>query len=268
VGGQGLGSAAPAEVIARDVRAAYDASVDVWGDAPDRLYSLLAEPLVAAVQDWSGRRVVDVGAGTGAVTRALTARGANVVAVDGAVRMLASAAVGAVAGDACALPLAGQTVDAVTMGFVLNHLPRPDLALREAARVLRPGGMVLATTWAREQDHPVREIVERALVGLGYVRPTWYATFKTTTSPLTDTVEGLLAAAAGLTASAREVSVSVVAGPGDLVAWRLGMAHHAGFVATLPPDARARLVADLTAGCAELPPLVCRILLLKAQTGA
>ena len=268
MGGQGPRSAAPAEVIAREVRAAYDASVDVWGDAPDRLYSLLAEPLVAAEQNWSGRRVVDVGAGAGAVTRALAARGAKVVAVDGAVRMLAAAAVDAVAGDACALPLAGQSVDAVTMGFVLNHLSRPDQALQEAARVLRPGGIVLATTWAREQDHPVREIVEQALVDLGYVRPPWYVTCKTTASPLTDTVEGLLAAAAGLAASAQEVSVPVAAGPGELVAWRLGMAHHAGFVAALAPDTRSRLVVDLTASCAELPPLLCRILLLKAQTGA
>lgn len=256
-------------MITRDVRAAYDASVGVWGDAPDRLYALLAQPLVAAVQDWSGRRVVDVGAGTGAVSRALAARGARVLAVDGAVRMLAAHPAGgwSVGGDACALPLAAESLDAVTMGFVLNHLRHPELALQEARRVLRPGGIVLATTWSRTQDHPVRQIVEQALVDIGYVRPRWYDQLKSTTTPLTDTVEGLLAVVAGMSATAREVSIDVDAGPDGLVAWRLGMAHHAGFLASLDERTRTMLIADLTTRCAGLPPLVCRILVLKAQIG-
>lgn len=255
-------------MTARDVRQAYDASVAVWGDAPDRLYSVLAEPIGSAIPDWSGRRVVDVGAGTGAVTRAVSARGAQVLAVDGAVLMLASQqgqAWAVVAGDACALPLAARSVDAVTMGFVLNHLPRPDLALTEACRVLRPGGVVLATTWSRAQDHPIREIVERRLVELGYQRPAWYDHLKARTMPLTDTATGLLAAASGLTATVEELVLPVDADPDALIAWRLGMAHHAGFVASLNPQQRTRLLADLAASCVDLPPLVCRILLLRAQ---
>lgn len=48
-----------------------------------------------------------------------------------------------VLGDATALPFAGGTFDAVVLHLILAVIRRPDLALAESARVLRPGGRIL-----------------------------------------------------------------------------------------------------------------------------
>ena len=54
----------------------------------------------------------------------------------------ATAAIEVVEGDAYALPLADGEADAVVFSLVLCTIPDPDRALREARRVLRPGGEV------------------------------------------------------------------------------------------------------------------------------
>jgi ubiquinone/menaquinone biosynthesis C-methylase UbiE len=255
-------------VIDADVRAAYDATAGVWSEAPDRLYSALARPLLAALADRDGSVAVDVGAGSGAVTRGLSDQGWHVVAVDSSARMLAvnrsRTPCRVVVGDATALPLGPATADAVTLGFVLNHLAQPAVALGEAVRVVRPGGLVLATTWSRKQDHPAREVVEAGLVQRGYVRPAWYSALKQDRFPLTDTDQGLRAVSDGLDASVEEHRVDVPLTARDLVAWRLGMAQHGPFVAALPAQERAVLVDELVAACTGLPPLQCQVLLLRA----
>ncbi|MGE3175745.1 MAG: class I SAM-dependent methyltransferase [Planctomycetota bacterium] len=59
--------------------------------------------------------------------------------------------------DAGALPLASGCADAVLLGEVVEHLLDPHKALREAARVLVPGGMLLATApfLFRVHDDPI-----------------------------------------------------------------------------------------------------------------
>jgi SAM-dependent methyltransferase len=56
--------------------------------------------------------------------------------------------------DAEALPFDPETFDAVVNGFGLCHLPNPDVALREAFRVLKRGGRVAFTVW----DAPERAV--------------------------------------------------------------------------------------------------------------
>jgi SAM-dependent methyltransferase len=93
-----------------------------------------------------GRTVVDVGAGTGKLTRLLVATGARVVAVEPVAEMrtqLAAAAPDAVLieGTAERLPLEAGSVDAVTVAQAMHWFDGP-AALAEFARVLRPGGAV------------------------------------------------------------------------------------------------------------------------------
>jgi SAM-dependent methyltransferase len=114
--------------------------------------------LVAACGIGPGRRVVDVGAGTGKLTRLLVPTGATLVAVEPVAEMRAgfSAAVPGVEvleGTGEALPLPSRSVDVVVAAQAF-HWFDPAAAAAEAARVLRPGGW-LALLWnARDEREP------------------------------------------------------------------------------------------------------------------
>jgi ubiquinone/menaquinone biosynthesis C-methylase UbiE len=115
------------------------------------------------------RRVLDLGAGTGRITDALRDR-PNVVAVDfsrPSLRALAEKALPhatPVVGDATAIPLEDGTCDVVVSCQVLQHLDRERLprVLRECARVLVPGGRLIASVYNRDywRSHDVRTEID------------------------------------------------------------------------------------------------------------
>jgi len=129
----------------------------------------------------SQARVLDLGAGTGRVTRELARRFEDVVAVEPDERMRALNA-DALAGSAEAIPLEDASVDAVFVGEAF-HWFDPDAAIPEIARVLRPrGGLaILWTHWwetepplPEEALAPLREPWDRAQPQR---RPSWRGAF-------------------------------------------------------------------------------------------
>lgn len=97
-----------------------------------------------------GKRLLDVATGTGLVARegvAILGRADDVIGLDLSAGMLRQARgnlpVALVQARAEALPLADASVDLVSMGYALRHVPDLVLAFSEFRRVLRPGGRVL-----------------------------------------------------------------------------------------------------------------------------
>ncbi|MFZ0039994.1 MAG: class I SAM-dependent methyltransferase [Solirubrobacteraceae bacterium] len=141
----------------------------------------------------AGKDVLDVGCGAGHLTRALTQAGARVVGLDVSADQLApalaaNAEAGAetrvkyVVGTAQALPLADAAFDLVVFMRSLHHIPVAEqtAALREARRVLAPGGLVYAAeplpkgdffelTSLVEDELEVRRAAQRALAAAAEV---------------------------------------------------------------------------------------------------
>jgi ubiquinone/menaquinone biosynthesis C-methylase UbiE len=107
-----------------------------------------------------GSRVLDVATGAGYIAAAAAGRGADAIGVDFSAAQVLKArerypAVRFEQADAEALPFDPDTFDAALNGFGMCHLSNPDVALREALRVLKPGGRVVFTVW----DQPERAVV-------------------------------------------------------------------------------------------------------------
>ena len=252
-----------------DIRGAYDLSADTWTGGPGRLYASLAEALLAAAPvDVHGARVLDVGAGTGVASRAALAAGAaNVVGLDISAPMLGAGrgAFAPVQADAAALPFRAAAFDLVVAACCLGHLPEPEQALRETHRV---GTAIVASAFTADWTHPAKTATDEALARVGFRAPDWYVTFKRTTErQVADpAVLGSLARAAGYSTVAVRI-VDVVTGidtPAEMVAWRLGMAHVAPFLRTLPPDQQAQLRQAAANALLGAPPLVVPLVILAA----
>jgi ubiquinone/menaquinone biosynthesis C-methylase UbiE len=125
-------------------------------------------PLLAAASVGVGTRVLDVATGPGWVAAEAAERGASVVGVDVAEAMVARAR-SAHAGldfrraDAHELPFADACFDAVVGNFAIMHLARPERAVAECARVLRPGGALALTAWAHPSEHRLVGVLLDAL---------------------------------------------------------------------------------------------------------
>lgn len=257
----------------RAVGRAYSASRAAWQRGPERIYDRLADVVAGACPlPLEGRRVLDLGAGTGSASRAARSRGARVIAIDVAVGMLEADAASrppAVVGDALALPFAPASFDAVIASFCLNHVDTPAGGLREAARVLRRGGVVCAAAYAEEDHHPVVEAAESAALSRGWQPPPWYSAMRTGAAPLLATVDSAreVFVEAGLVdVAARHVRVGFAdLDRSDLVAWRMGLAQFALFVATLSENERAALVADALDRLGDAPALERSLIIVSGR---
>jgi SAM-dependent methyltransferase len=110
-----------------------------------------------------GRDVLDLGAGTGKLTRALLTTGANVIAVEPGDAMRAELervvpGAKSLRGSAEDIPLPDASVDGIAVGQAF-HWFRHDEAIPELHRVLRPGGRIALVWNSRDAEQPIqREI--------------------------------------------------------------------------------------------------------------
>lgn len=147
-------------------------------DPVAKLYERRRPTYPDAAVDWLATRlridassaVLDLGAGTGKLTRALVPRAARVVAVDPGTQMLAELrrtvpGAEAILGTAEEIPLRDDGVDAVVCGQSF-HWFRVEEARAEIRRVLRPGGG-LGLIWnTRDQDDECQREITKLLAPL------------------------------------------------------------------------------------------------------
>lgn len=125
-----------------------------------------------------GLELVDIGTGTGALLPLLAATGARVTAVDASEAMLTRARglcdreglddVVFEKADIQDLPFADDRFDAAYCSMVLHHVARPEQALQEMVRVVKPGGKVVVMAFTRHTLTWLRE--ELAHQWLGFSR--------------------------------------------------------------------------------------------------
>lgn len=119
----------------------WAASYDQPGNPLIALEEQVMRPLLTKLRPG---RALDVAAGTGRNARMLAALGHRVLAVDASTYMLAGlSGVPAVAGDMTGLPLVDDSFDLVVCSLALTHASSLNAPLREMARVVRPGGLVV-----------------------------------------------------------------------------------------------------------------------------
>lgn len=127
----------------------------------------------------SGRAALDLASGTGDIALLLAGAGARVTALDITPRMLQIARAKArrtmagtptpvlVVGDMGELPFADASFDVVTTGYGLRNVPDLARAVREIARVLRPGGVMLSLDFNRPGHSLVRAAYLAYLTAVG-----------------------------------------------------------------------------------------------------
>jgi demethylmenaquinone methyltransferase/2-methoxy-6-polyprenyl-1,4-benzoquinol methylase len=142
----------------------YDLTNTVLSMGQDRYWRKATRTALAI---GAGQKVLDLAAGTAVSTVELGKSGAWCVAADFSVGMLAAGAarnVPKVAGDATRLPFGDDVFDAVTISFGLRNVVDTQAALREMARVTRPGGRLVVCEFSTPTNTPFATVYKEYLM--------------------------------------------------------------------------------------------------------
>ncbi|MDN5791393.1 MAG: demethylmenaquinone methyltransferase [Micrococcales bacterium] len=144
----------------------YDRTNDVLSLGQDRRWR---RAVVAAVAAERGERILDIAAGTGTSSEPWADRDLEVVPADFSLGMLRVGRrrrpdMAFTAADAMRLPFADESFDVVTMSFGLRNVSDIDAALREFARVTRPGGRLVVCEFSQPVNTAFRAVYTNYLM--------------------------------------------------------------------------------------------------------
>ncbi len=146
---------------------------------PGRSWKALAEALLKIL---NYEVVADLGAGEGTLSQLLAQRAKQVIAVDNSEKMVEFGTSLAKAhglpnleyrlGDISKPPIENQSVDLAIFSQALHHAEKPQLALQEAHRILKPGGTLVILDLAQHQFEQARELYHDLWLGFSEVKLT------------------------------------------------------------------------------------------------
>jgi SAM-dependent methyltransferase len=239
----------------------YAGAAEAWAGSVASVYERLAR---AVVDDCpiplNGARVLDLGAGTGVISELAVAGGAHVTAADLSESMLGYDRIrrppSAVA-DVFALPFRAGAFDVVLGACIVNHFDDPASALRSAARTVRSGGAVVASSFGADPD-PLKEAVDEVARRHGWEPPDWYLTIKRASSthlgdPERFAMTGRAAGLVDAVAYRHEIPMSMLTTE-QAVAYRLSLPPFAPWLRSLSTIEYERVTTEAMAAAAPVVP--------------
>ena len=132
----------------------FDEVARKWDKMREMFFSeTVREKAISVANVEPSRLAADIGAGTGFITEGLLRKGLRVIAVDQSDAMMneirrkfqGGEEIDCRVGEAEQLPIEDGAVDYVFANMYLHHVEAPSIAIREMARILKPGGILVVT---------------------------------------------------------------------------------------------------------------------------
>lgn len=154
----------------------YDLAAPYYDQKEKFLNSFEKGKVLLLLGELAGKKVLDVGAGTGRLATQLQRLGAQVTALDVSEQMLSvlkrkNSAIYTVVGSAESLPFAAGAFDIVVAAFLIVHLRGPAVFFTEAYRVLKDGGGLLVTNINQRRPPAVKTKRGKVIIESCYHRP-------------------------------------------------------------------------------------------------
>ncbi len=155
--------------------AGYNLAAESYDDKEKYLNSFEKNQLIPLLGEVKGKKILDVGAGTGRVSVPLAKAGADVVALDASEAMLkklkSKIKIETVVADGEDLPFDSGTFDCVVAAFFIVHLKNPARFFDEAYRVLKDGGLLVVTNINQKDPPEVKTKAGSIIIESYYHRP-------------------------------------------------------------------------------------------------
>jgi len=160
------------EAVRAFEHAGWQRAASSYGNSFAHATAPFIAPLLAAAEISPGQHVLDLACGPGYLAAAASKLGATAQGLDFSAEMIGIARttypeIAVTEGDAEDLPYPDDTFHAVVSSFGLHHVPRPELALAECKRVLKPGARLAFTVWAAPEQNIAWSLVFDAIARHG-----------------------------------------------------------------------------------------------------
>ena len=138
--------------------------------------ALAIDPLLESIGLRAGARLLDVATGPGTVAAQARKLGVRAIGVDLSPGMLALArqahpSLEFNVAEVEHLPYADRSFDALVCNFGLGHFPRPEAAIAECVRTLRPGGRIALSWWDDFSKSRIQGLFREAIDEIGAMPP-------------------------------------------------------------------------------------------------